>query len=292
MGLFYVGLAIVGWGVGDFLIQRSARKIGDWEALFFITLFATVVLFPFVYSALSALSMYEWAVLSLTSIIILVAALFDFEALRIGKISIVEPIYAMEVPITIALSTLLIGELMTRTQLSLVAILLLGIVLVSNKSFGTLRVKSIERGVIAAVLATLGLGISNFLFGFASRETSPLMINWFTSAFMAIASVVYLLWTGQGKDTLRNFWKNKTLILSVGFVDNMAWVAYATSMLTLPIGFATGLSEKLHRAGRPPGRCYQQGAPYHAPSFRSCDRALRCCRACAHDDVRALFLIY
>src|ERR1700722_16118091 len=99
MGLVYVGLAIVGWGVGDFLIQRSARKLGDWEALFFITLFATIVLFPFVYPALSALSGYEWLVLSCTSVVILVAALFNFEALRIGKISIVEPIYAMEVPI-------------------------------------------------------------------------------------------------------------------------------------------------------------------------------------------------
>jgi drug/metabolite transporter (DMT)-like permease len=243
MGLVYVGLAIVGWGVGDFLIQRSARKLGDWEALFFVTLFATIVLFPFVYAALSALSGFEWLVLSLTSVIILVAALFDFEALRIGKISIIEPIYAMEVPITIALSTLLIGEVMTSTQLALIAILLLGIVLVSNKSFGTMRIKSIERGVIAAVLATIGLGISNFLFGFASRETSPIMINWFTSAFMAVASIAYLLWVGEGKRTMRNLWKNKTLILSVGFVDNMAWVAYATSMLTLPIGFATGLSE-------------------------------------------------
>lgn len=249
MGLVFVGLAIAGWGVGDFLIQRSTRRIGDWEALFYITAFATVVLLPFIYQALSKLSPSEWLVLSITSIIILVAALFDFEALRVGKISIIEPVYAMEVPITIALTTFLIGEVLTAEQLGLIALLLVGIFLVSNKSFGTIRVRSIERGVIAALVATIGMGASNFLFGFASRETSPLMINWFTSAFMAVASIVYLLWAGEGMKTLNNFYKNKWLILSVSFCDNLAWVAYSTSMLTLPIGFATGLSESYIAVG-------------------------------------------
>ncbi len=42
-----IGLAFVAmlcWGFGDFLIQRSARKLGDWETLFVITFFGVIVL--------------------------------------------------------------------------------------------------------------------------------------------------------------------------------------------------------------------------------------------------------
>src|SRR5690242_17315 len=130
MGVIFATLAIFGWGFGDFLIQRSARKLGDWEALFFVVFFATIVLLPFVYERLTVLTGFDWAILSLTSVVILGASLLDFEALRVGKMAIVEPIYAMEVPITIALSTFLIGEYLTKTQLLLVAGVILGVLLV------------------------------------------------------------------------------------------------------------------------------------------------------------------
>jgi drug/metabolite transporter (DMT)-like permease len=243
MGLFFAVLAIVGWGVGDFLIQRSVRKLGDWEALFFITLFATVVLLPFVYSDIAQLSSSEWLVLTGTSILILVAALFDFEALRVGKISIIEPVYAMEVPVTIALTTLLIREMLSPTQLTLIAVLLLGVFLISNKHLGRIHVRTLERGVLAAVVATVGMGASNFLFGFASRASGPLMINWFTSAFMAAATILYLLWGGEGHKIMRQWRANKRLILAVGLADNTAWVAYSATALYMPIGLATGMTE-------------------------------------------------
>ena len=243
MGILFVGLAIIGWGVGDFLIQRSARKLGDWEALFFITIFGSVILLPFVYQSLGGLGASDWLILTLTSIVILVAGLLDFDALRVGKISIIEPIYALEVPITIALTTFLIGESVTGTQLVLILALLAGIFLVSNKHFGAMRLRTLEKGVLIAVLATIGMGISNFLFGFASRATDPLMINWFTSTFMAVATLSYLLYTAQGHLVIRNWRKNKRLILAVSVSDNAAWVAYSASTLFLPIGLAIGLSE-------------------------------------------------
>lgn len=243
MGIAFALLAVFGWGVGDFLIQRSTRKIGDWEALFFITLFASIVLFPFVYRTLATLSSFDWIVLVGTSVVILVASLFDFEAIRVGKMSIVEPIYAMEVPITIALTTFLIGEVMTRFQLLLILALLAGIFLVSNKHFGGMRIKTLERGVLLAIVATIGLGVSNFLFGFGSRATDPLIINWFTSVFIAVASLMYLLYKGEAGNLLHNLGRNKSLILAVSVSDNLAWVAYSASTLYLPIGLATGLTE-------------------------------------------------
>lgn len=243
MGLTFAFIAILGWGLGDFLIQRSARRLGDWEALFFVVLFASIVLLPFIYGALSALSFYDWLVLSLTSIVILVASLLDFEALRIGKVSVVEPIFAMEVPVTIALATLVVGEHLSMQQLTLIGLLLIGIVLVSNRHLGKLHVRTIEKGVWVAALTTLGMGSANFLFGFGSRATDPLIITWFTSVFMTVVTFAYLVRSKQTRKLAVNLRRNAGLILAVGMADTAAWVGYSASTLYIPIGLATALTE-------------------------------------------------
>jgi drug/metabolite transporter (DMT)-like permease len=243
MGLFFAGLAIVGWGLGDFLIQRSARKLGDWEALFYITAFGAVALLPFVLPTLALLSPFDWLVLVGTSLVIFVAGLLDFEALRVGKMSVIEPIYAMEVPVTIALSTLLIGELLSLAQLVLVAGVLVGIFLVSNKHLSRSSMRTLERGVLVAVFATMGMGLANFLFGFAARSTTPIMINWFTSLFMAAGTLAYLVGRGRGGLLVSELTKNARLLFAMGLFDNMAWVAFSASTLYMPIGIATGLTE-------------------------------------------------
>ena len=243
MGILFVLIAVAAWGLGDFLIQKSARKLGDWEALFVITAFAMVVLFPFIYGTLSTLSTSDWLILSGTSFVIFVAALLDFDALRVGKIAVIEPILALEVPVTVALATFILGEKMTPLQIGLIISLLVGIYLVSNKRLSGIHARTLERGVLVAIIATLGMGLANFLYGFGARETTPLMINWFTSTFMAIATLAFLVYTKQTWKLWHNFKKNKGLILAVSVSDNIAWVAYSASALYLPIGIATGLTE-------------------------------------------------
>ncbi len=243
MGLFFVALAIIGWGVADFLIQRSARKMGDWESLFFVTLFASVVLTPFVYNSFGNLNAFDWLVLGGTSVIILIASLLDFDALRVGKMSVIEPIYAMEVIVAIALATLVVGELITLPQFLLVLGVILGVILVSNKKFTGMHVRLLEKGIFAAVLAAVGMGASNFLFGYAAREMDALIITWFTSVFMTIVTLVYILVVQRSHSIGRDWRHNKWLILGVGFFDVIAWVGYASSTLYLPIGLATGLTE-------------------------------------------------
>lgn len=84
-------------GIGDFLIQHSARSVGDWETLLAISLLGAVVLTPFVYRDLHVVSFNaETTVLFGVSIALLIAALFDFEGLKRGKFAVVEPVLTME----------------------------------------------------------------------------------------------------------------------------------------------------------------------------------------------------
>lgn len=244
MGIALAFLALLSWGFGDFLIQRSTRAFGDWVALFYIEVFGTIVLLPFVWNDLKTLSTSEGLIILITaSIVILFAALYNFEALRIGKISVIEPIYALEVPVTVLLATIIIREHLSISQLVLIATLILGIFLVSTKSFEHIKKIHLERGVWFAIIGTIAMGMANFLFGVGSRVTSPLLINWFTGAFIALVTIVYLASQKQLGHIVNGWRQQPGLVLGVSFFDNLAWVAYSTSMLFIPISIATGISE-------------------------------------------------
>ncbi len=247
IGIYFALLALISWGLGDFLIQRSARKFGDVIALFCVTACAGIVLLPFVYKELFFLIANgdpgTIVLLILTTAVIFFASLFDFEALRVGKISVIEPIYAFEIIITATLSSLIIKEHLNYVQMLLVLLITIGILLVSLKSLSHLKTMKWERGVAYALLATLAMGGANFLFGLGSRESHPLMVNWFTSFGMASVLLVYIIKTGKLKTLKNDIQKHAPLLLSVSLIDNMAWVAFAYSTLSIPIAIATSISE-------------------------------------------------
>lgn len=247
MGILFALIALLSWGVGDFLIQKSARKFGDWMALFFITGFASIALLPFVFKefdVLTSLSPWALVVMVFSGLVMTVAAYFDFEALRVGKISIVEPIYAFEIPVSALFASAFIQEHLTWLQGSLIVLLLIGIYMVSVKSLYQSKFKRVlEKGVVLAVIATLLMGAANFVFGYGARLGSPILVNWFTSLIIALISFVYLVKNSQVKLVIAEIKNHTGLILGVGIADTLAWVAYAYGMLYLPIAVVTSISE-------------------------------------------------
>jgi len=243
MGILLAVTALFSWGLGDFLIEKSTRKFGDWIALFYITAFGAVILFPFVFSAIIPAFAANWPILLLTSFVMLLAALFNLQALRVGKISVVEPIFAFEVPVAGFLAASLLNEQLSSVQIIFIAILVAGIVLVSTRSFSRLKNLRTEKGVGYAIIGTIGLGVSGFLYGLGSRETSPLMINWVSNVFMAAAALLYLAAAGKLSGIAGNFKENKRLILNVSFFDNLAWITFSYATLYIPVAIAMGVSE-------------------------------------------------
>lgn len=244
MGIALALIALGSWGLGDFLIQRSTRKFGDVVALFFITAFGALVLTPFIYRDLRTVFLTQdgLPVLLLASVVILIGSLLDFEALKIGKISIVESVYATELVVATALAAVVIGERLTPAQYALIGGVIIGILLVSTKSPSAWK-KGLEKGVYYAFFSALFMGAANFMYGVGARETSPLLVNWFTCLFMAIVTLAALVWQSRVGDIARSWKSSKKLILGVSAFDNLAWVAFAGSMVYIPIGVAVSLSE-------------------------------------------------
>lgn len=244
VGLAFV--AMLSWGIGDFFIQKSVRRVGNVEALLYMSIFGAVVLSPFVYKNIPALFMGSWqilAVLGILCVVLFIASLLDFEALKIGKLSVIEPIWSFEVPVSALLAFILLGEVVTLAQAILIASLLLGLILISLRNKIEFRKLILEKGAMIALAGAIFMGASNFLMGWSSRLSDPLMANFITDVFMIVILTMFLVGRGRLKRTIKNFSLNKTILIQMSVLDNTAWVAFAFAMSLAPIGVIVALSE-------------------------------------------------
>ncbi|MBI4176451.1 MAG: DMT family transporter [Candidatus Aenigmarchaeota archaeon] len=243
--LFALG-ALVFWGFGDFLIQRSTRRLGDWETLLAIGILGSVVLMPFVYSDITALvASLDTGLLVLSTgvIIIFIASMLDFEALKKGKISVVEPLLTLEIPISALLAAGLLSETIGLPEVLLILTLVAGLLLVSLKRHHFSRRIWIEKGAFLGLAGALFMGMSNFIVGFASRITNPLVAIWFIWMLCTVLSLLYLSASKKMRRVGADFMKSKKLLLITGALDTAAWVSFAFAATLMPIAIAVALSE-------------------------------------------------
>lgn len=247
LGIIFALGALVFWGVGDFFIQRTTRKVGDLHALFFISAVGAIVLYPFVYRETGIIfsipsNLY---LLLLAGVVLFFASLFDFEAMKQGKLAIVEPVYSLELPITVGLTVVLHGEHLNWVQSIIVAVVFVGLLLTVTTHHLQLHFhkRLFERGVILAGAGAVGLALMNFLLGLSSQVTSPLLAIWFASLVVAIMSAIYLFARGDLKKIYYNLKEYPRVIFAEVFFDNLAWICFAFAVIFIPIYMATTISE-------------------------------------------------
>ncbi|HLE07363.1 MAG TPA: DMT family transporter [archaeon] len=244
IGLLAIIAAIICWGFGDFFIQRTTRKIGVAEALFFIGLIGSIILFPFVFSQLPLLFSTSNIFLSLLflGLMDIFVAVVNMQAYKVGKLSVVDPILVLELPITIFLGIVILKEGISSAQFALSFLIFIGIFLVSlRKSFSAKMV--FEKGVKLALITAVGMGILNFMYGTFSREASPLLAVWSASFIHVILCGAFLFFRGRLFQLGKDFAKNKKIIFAEGVFDTLAWTFYSIAMVSLPISITTAITE-------------------------------------------------
>ncbi|MDE1825316.1 MAG: DMT family transporter [Candidatus Micrarchaeota archaeon] len=245
LGALFAFAAIFLWGGGDFLIQKTTRAIGDWETLFFIVIFGALILTPFVYPSLIGYLRHPLtlAALLVLSIFMFVCAILDFEALKKGKIAAIEPFLSLEIPVVAILSLFIINEALNSLELLVIIVLFIGLGLVSFRSEHFWKLRSLERGVMLAIVAAIIMGTASFLVGYTSRLTSPLIVNWFFNIMLTVYTLAYLLYKGKAHKMLKDAAKIPKLLLSTLVFDNLAWISYAFATILIPITIALTISE-------------------------------------------------
>jgi drug/metabolite transporter (DMT)-like permease len=245
LGILFAVVALFAWGFADFYIQKSSRAVGVWKTLFSVGIVGFIALFPFVKNQFSFLEPRDLILLAFLGVIIFFASLFNFAALKKGKIAIVEPLIGMELPITIALSIGIGKESLTLIQFFLIGMVFVGLLMVITMHHKHLRQtrKTIEKGVMLAAAAAIGLALTNFLVGISSRQISPLMVIWFAHTQLAIICAVYLLFTKQFHPMLMDLKSHLKSTLSQSVLYNLGWVAFALATTSIATSIVTAVSE-------------------------------------------------
>ncbi|MDP3792338.1 MAG: DMT family transporter [bacterium] len=245
MGIIFAFIALLSWGFGDFFIQKTTRAIGSWKALFFIGIVGLVGLFPFVKNEIYTLSSDNLLFLGVLGIIVLFTALFDFEALRQGKIAIIEPIIGLELPITVGLSIAIGNESLALVQIFLIFVIFVGIILAITAHHTHLHYhkRIFERGVILAGVGAVGMALTNFIVGVSSQSISPLITIWFAHSLLAVVCGIYIIFKGEFGNLISDIRSHPKPIIGQSILDNIAWVSFAFATTYIPIAIATTISE-------------------------------------------------
>jgi drug/metabolite transporter (DMT)-like permease len=246
IGIILAFAAMLCWGFGDFLEQKSARRFGDLETAFIITLFGALVLFPFTYKNIPNLFHFgtrEIIFLFVGAIAYFIAGLLDLESLKRGKISVVEPIWSLEIPVSTLAAYFIIKETIGIYQIALIILLIAGLFLVSLRKHHFRKEAWLERGVVISLLAAGTMGFANFLIGMISRISDAVLTRWVFCVFLAIFSFVGLVFQGELKKVKNNLEHNKGFLAGMSLLDNAAWLFFGFAMVFAPIAIAVALSE-------------------------------------------------
>ncbi len=242
-GIFFALAAMVSWGLGDFLTQRTTRVVGSAKTLFFTGLVGFLALSPFVLPSLSDITINTFILLSALSLVVMIATAFDFEALRTGKIAVVEPIVGLEMPMAIGVSLAIVGEAISSQFILIISLVIIGTILTVFKGWHHAKsINVLEKGVLLALIAAVGTALTTVLVGVSSQATTPLVAIWFSHGALMIVGGIAV----QMKSGLHTIFGDiKRHPVTIGFqttADNAAWILFAFSTTLLPISIAAAIS--------------------------------------------------
>jgi drug/metabolite transporter (DMT)-like permease len=237
--------AMVCWGFGDFFIQRTARKVGDIEALALLGIIGFFLLLPFAIPELPLLfSLENIELLAIIGLVTLGGAMLNFEALKKGKLSVVDVLFAIELPFTIAFGVIFFQEILSLPQTILILLIFAGIALISVRSLSNhAGQKILEKGIMLAILGSIGMALLNFLTAAGSRQVSPIMAVW-VPLIVFTSICLFFIHKREGlKKFVKNAFSNKFTILGMGIFDNLAWLLFAIAVLKNELAITIAITE-------------------------------------------------
>ncbi len=225
-------LAMVFHALGDFFIQRSVRKVGNVESLAIISAFGFLAVTPFVLSDWQlAFQPQNFVVIFVLSVVTFVAAVLNFEALRAGKLSVIEALMQFELPATVLLGFFLFGEALSPIQVALIGVVFAGLFFVSLESLSFASIfNRLEKGALVALASAMGLALVNFLTAFTSKRVSPVHAIWLPWLLITIYCVACLWREGKLQNFYRNSFLHKKTVFAMALFDSAAWLLFAIAV--------------------------------------------------------------
>lgn len=186
-------LSFVTFGSGDVYGTEATRKVGPytttvWYIIFRVLIFAIIA--PLFVNQIKQVTSENILLTMILGILAYGGLIAFYEGLRLTSASIVGTIAGSSSAITVLLSTMLLGETLNLSQISAIALILVGLV-TTTLDFNEIKNKTIKvnKGMLLAFISMFSWGIYWAFIKFPIAD-----LGWFWPPFIMIGGVVPLLW--------------------------------------------------------------------------------------------------
>jgi drug/metabolite transporter (DMT)-like permease len=256
MAMVFALGAMLFWSVGDFLIHRTSKKVNNFQALIYINLTGSIILLPFAVKYFSQLNFSNILPLIALSLVDLAFGLILLRAYEQGKLSVIDVILTMELPLTVLFGLLFFHESLTYLQTILILIIVCGIFFVSKETktfyqkiicFIFRKNRFLESGAVLALLAAFVSSFYNFFIALNSRNVSPFLTIWLPWTISLVILLLYFYLHNGFKKGLKilvdDIRKYKKIIISGAVIDASAWTFYAIAVSKQELAIVTAITE-------------------------------------------------
>jgi drug/metabolite transporter (DMT)-like permease len=179
-------------------------------------------------------------------VVTFLAAIADFEALKKGKLSVIEIVMTLELPVTVVLALAFLQESLSLVQSVMIGAVFLGVLLIATEKRTHFKefVRGLEKGVALAIVGAIGMGLTNFLTGSSAKNISPILAIWGPWLVFTMMCLFVIETRRGGVKTFAHHWRHyRWLILFTGLFDTAAWLLYAFALEGKEIALTTAITE-------------------------------------------------
>ena len=195
LSVLFAITSMIGWGLGDFIAKTVVARASAYRTVLFSQFVGSVPFFL-------AIVMYDWTVpdgslmfLTALSATLTTIILYSFyQALKLGKASIVSPVSSCMTVVAVALSVMILGETLTTLQILLISTVFVGILLVAVQSSDTRSTASNVSILLALLVVFLGGGnaiLQKWIAGTGHYLMGFLLTRVFMLGFLALLFPVF-----------------------------------------------------------------------------------------------------
>ncbi|HUC38931.1 MAG TPA: EamA family transporter [Candidatus Acidoferrum sp.] len=188
-------ICFVGFGLSDYFGALSSRKIGAFQSVIVSRIFSLTIMLVILlaFFKLPSIAPITWALLAVTSLLLLLGYMCFYKGFKVGMVSIISPIANSAVIITLVLALLFLSYTLTTFEAVGIVLIIVGTLLVSFelKELKKLNFKIAVKGFWYAIGAMLFWGIGSFLVIILVDQ-----LGWFVPIFLVYVfyftySVIY-----------------------------------------------------------------------------------------------------
>lgn len=182
-------VSMVAWGFSDFLTKRIVGVVGYYRLLFYTHMVGLAPLLPLAvwFDVPIPCSMKTTGILITSAVCSFSAIFFLYRGLAVGKASIVTPIASTWAIAAILFSFMLFGETLRLSQILCIAMVLVGILVLSSRFKAEGRSNA---GIGYAFASMLFAGLNSILFKLASEDVGEVGTLFFNRILMTIVLLV------------------------------------------------------------------------------------------------------